>query len=119
MTQPEYQPPATPTTPAPAYGTPEVLTQAHPVQPEGAPAVSGASHGSAAGVSRGLLVAAWVGAVSLALLALVAVVWTVELIRIQMELQDAARSVRDYIAHLGAGLGGGGTTDCPNGEPFC
>jgi hypothetical protein len=88
-------------------------------QPEVVPAVAAGQHGPTPRVSRGLLVAAWVAALSLAVLALVAVVWTVELIRIQVELQDAARSVRDYIAHLGAGFGGGGTTDCPNGEPVC
>jgi hypothetical protein len=119
MTQPEYQPHPTAAAPAAPVGGPEILST-QPSPPYGAAPAATGSPGSPARVSRGLLAAAWVAAVALAVLALVAVVWTIELVRIQIELEQAARAVRDYIAQFSGGLGGGGgATQCPNGEPVC
>ena len=120
MTEPGYQPEG-PTTTQTAAGGGAAASAAFETQGTSVTAPHAASGDESVrpAATRGLLVAAWVAAVALAVLALVAVVWTIELIRIQLELQEAARSVRDYVARLGGVFGSGGTTPCPNGEPAC
>jgi hypothetical protein len=63
------------------------------------------------------LMPVWVAAISLAVLALVGIVWTVELVRLQTEMERVARAISDYLSQLGSSFGGG--TDCPAGQTGC
>ena len=87
------------------------------------PQVSGAYETFAAGprprIARpGYVLPLWIVAASLAVLAVVAVVWTVELIRLQLAVQHAAQQIESYLRQFAGGLPGGGST-CLPGDPTC
>lgn len=48
----------------------------------------------------------WIGAVSLAVLALAAILWTVELVRIQQDISAAMDQVEQAVRDLANGMGG-------------
>jgi len=65
--------------------------------------------------ARSRTIATWVGAVALVILALVAILWTVELVAIQRDLHDVLEQVKGQLRALGGLFGGeteGGGYEC-------